>query len=315
MGTRGDRLLMRVGVRAFGTILILCVIPCCRCRLIIPGQPFECSTRFSASGYPLNTEGTTVRLVYLERDPFLCTLNPDSLVAHRIRKYTASNEGVPLGLVALDEGQGPCTLEHKVYTAVSIGVSFLVMVTSSHVFPTHVRVASDPAILANLTLLSVTSECKDRIVESTQFTNMGDDALLGWRKNVLGPHSDVRVTIDSTVPARQDFLLIPLTLALLLTVWVFFPTRRVSYLLFPSPEPLSSPDLLTEEFVYGLCCSPQVARELISHCEDEEPQFVSIRSSSTPKSQSSPAVTRTTKIASYRGSRSGNPFARFASSM
>jgi Ring finger domain len=193
-------------------------------------------------------------------------LNPDSLVAHRIRNYTASHKRVPLGLVASAEGQGqgPCTLEHKVYTAASIGVSFLVMVTSSHMFPMQLRVASDPSILANLTLLSVTSECKDRILRAAEFTSMGDDALLGWRKNVLGPHADVRVTIDSTVPARQDFLLIPLALALLLTVWI-------SSLLFLSPDPVSSPDLLTEEFVYGLCCSPQVAHELISNCEDDEP--------------------------------------------
>jgi Ring finger domain len=214
-----------------------------------------------------------VRLIYLERDPFLCTLNPDSLVAHRIRNYTASHKRVPLGLVASAEGQdqGLCTLEHKVYTAASIGVSFLVMVTSSHMFPMQLRVASDPSILANLTLLSVTSECKDRILRAAEFTNMGDDALLGWRKNVLGPHADVRVTIDSTVPARQDFLLIPLALAILLTVRIFFPSRRISYLLFPSPDPVSSPDLLTEEFVYGLCCSQQVAHELIANSEDDEP--------------------------------------------
>jgi Ring finger domain len=267
MGARGERLVL-VGARTFGTLLLLCGIPCW-CRIIIPGQPFECSTRFSALGYPLNSEGTIVRLLSLERDPFLCTLNPDSSVANRIRNYTASNEHVPLGLVALDEGRGPCTLEHKVYTAASIGVSFLVMVTSSHVFPTRLRVASDPALLTNLTLLSVTIECRERILEATQFTNMGNDDLLGWRTDVLGPHHDVRVRIDSTVPARQDFLLIPLAFALLLTVWIFFPIRRVAHL-FPSSDQVMSPDLLTEDFVSGLCCSPQVAHELISNCEDDE---------------------------------------------
>jgi hypothetical protein len=252
---------------AFATFVFLISSPC-HGRIRIPGEAFECSTSFASSGYPLSKQGATVRLVLLEHDPFLCMLNTNSLVGHRIRNYTEANARfVPLGLIVLNEGPSPCTLEHKIYTAASLGVSFLVVVTPSHFYPRKLTVSHDPRTLANLTLLSVTSECSERLLDGTRYDDVGDDALLGLSVDAVGPRHDMTVVIDPMTPARQDFLLIPVALVALLVVWVFLPTRRVVDILMV-PDPTSTPSLLTEEFVYSLCCSPAATREIIEDgCE------------------------------------------------
>jgi hypothetical protein len=253
----------------FVPFLLLLTSPC-HGRIRIPGEPFECSTSFASFGYPLSKQGTTVRLVLLEHDPFLCMLNANSLVGRRIRNYTEANKGlVPLGLLVLNEGPSPCTLEHKIYTAASIGVSFLVVVTRSHLYPHKLTASSDPRTLANLTLLSVTRECRERLLDGTRYEDVGDDALLGLSVDAVGPRHDMTVTIDPRTSARQDFLLIPLVLIALVVVWVFLPTSHVMDIL-TVPDPISGASPLTEEFVYSLCCSPAATREIVED-SDEPP--------------------------------------------
>jgi hypothetical protein len=216
----------------------------------------------------MSKEGTTARLILLEDDPYLCILDVNSPAGQLMREYTASNNRfLPLGLIVMDDDHSPCTLEHKVYTAASLGVSFLVVVTSSHLFPRRLLVSSDSTAAANLTILSITSECRDGLFDAAPAENWGDDSLLGWEAVALGHHDHVKVVMDPIPFTSQDFLLIPLALSFVVVVCVFFPARRVVEFLVV-PVPACAPRLLTEDFVLGLCCSPGATREIVEHSGD-----------------------------------------------